>query len=102
MLTAYWSIRFRATRFHASGGGAPCQKIAMGVCSGVRLVLFIEPSPLTSLKASAYAVLVSAVGPSVRNLDELFMRNRITPPTSAGGYRMSVPSRVTNCSQFTE
>src|SRR5438876_423294 len=82
----------RATPFHASGGGAPCQKIAMCVCSGVRTVLFTEPSAFTSLKSSAYASLVSEFGPSVWNCDELCIRNGRTFATHGVGSRIGEPS----------
>src|SRR5262245_22012065 len=64
----------------------------MWVCSGVRTVLFTEPSALTSLKSSAHAALVSACGPSVRNCEELRIRNGRTPPTHGVGSSIGVPS----------
>jgi hypothetical protein len=55
-------------------------------------VLFTEPSALTSLKSSAHAALLSAWGPSVRNCEELCIRNGRTPPTHGVGSSICVPS----------
>src|SRR6266542_3190149 len=86
-------MRFRATAFHSRvGPPALCQKIAMCVCSGVRVALFTEPSALTSLKSSAHAALLSACGPSVRNCEELCIANGRPPPTHGVGSRIGVPS----------
>src|SRR6266498_368183 len=63
----------------------PCHQIAASVWSGVRAVLLIEPSSLTSLKSSAYAWLVSAFGPSERTISALGSRNGRTSPTHGAG-----------------
>jgi hypothetical protein len=83
--------RLRATAFQAPTG-LLCQKMAMWVCSGVRAVLFTDPSALTSLKSSAQAALLRSWGPSVRNWEELMSRNGLTPPTHGVGSSISVPS----------
>src|SRR5207248_7547069 len=79
--------------FHSSvGPPVLCHHSAMCVCSGVRTVLFTEPSALTSLKSAAQAALVGACGPSVRNCDELSIRNGRTPPTQGVGSSICVSS----------
>src|SRR5205085_12065022 len=62
----------------------------------VRTVLFSEPSALTSLKSAAQAELASALGPSVRNCDELSSRKGRTPATHAAGSRICAPSGFTS------
>ena len=67
----------------------------MRVWSAVRIVLVVVPLPpsdLISLKSVAYAVLVSASGPSLRNCDELSIRNGFTPPTHGVGSNCTDPS----------
>src|ERR1043166_7327256 len=59
--------------------------MAASVWSGVRVMLVSEPSSLTSLKSSAYSVLVSALGPSVRNISAFRTMNGRTFPTHAAG-----------------
>src|SRR5215216_3796189 len=95
MSTAYVgsAIRLRATGFQSRAGPpALCHHSAMCVCSGVRTVLFTEPSAFTSLNSAAQVALVSACGPMVRNCDGLCIRNGRTPPTHAVGSSIGVPS----------
>ena len=56
--------------FPSAAGGAPnALQVNVGMTQGAvyDAINAIEPSALTSLKSSAYASLVSAFGPSVRN-----------------------------------
>src|ERR1700704_957602 len=59
--------RSSATRFQIAVGVSDCQKVAVWVCSGVRIVLFALPSALTSLKSRAYRALVRGGGGPGRN-----------------------------------
>ena len=52
------------------------------------------PSALTSLKSFAYWLLVSAFGPSLRNCEELVIRNGLTKPTHGVGSWIGIWRRV--------
>src|SRR5262245_44002980 len=69
----------------------------MYVCWAVRVALSTRPIALTSLKAVAHSVLVSAGGSGLRNCDELVRKNGRTPPTHGVGSRAGAPLTISGC-----
>src|SRR5690242_8199397 len=91
------SARPRAAPFHSHAGPpAVCQKMALCVCSAERTVLETEPSAFVSFTSTAYAVLSSACGPSLRNCDDVRSRNGFTFATHAVGSSCSEPSGLSS------
>ena len=56
-----------SVRPHGHGGGLANQKRAIWVCTAVRVLPILAPSPLTSLKSAVYFGLVTAYGGPGRN-----------------------------------
>ena len=84
--------RSRATAFHV-GRTLLCQQSAIWVCSGVRAVLFTEPSALTSLKSSRPCGTGERLGDRrCGTATELSIRNGRTSPTHGVGSSICVPS----------
>src|SRR6266705_3412717 len=71
------SAAFSAISFQRFQGG-PAQNFAITVWSGVRVVLLFCPRLFTSLRACAYAWLVTAGGGPGRNCAALFSTKGVT------------------------
>src|SRR6476620_6652046 len=81
-LRSFWPVAVRAMRFHCSGE-LSTQNKAISVCSGVRSLGVVVPSPprrLTSFTSAAYFFESKAYGGPGRNWVASFSMNGVTFP----------------------
>ena len=92
-------MSWRATSFQLRTG-ALCHHLAMYVCSAVRVEPVARPRLLTSLNSAAHWALPRSGGGTLRNCEELSMRNGVTPPAHGVGSRIGAPAALRSGCQW--